>query len=318
MFNTDLNHFLQQFDSPWLKFFMEFISALGAVPFVLAFILVITFALNFRKGIVLVNIVAWKAMLTFIAKQTIDYPRPVDVDTTLISDDYNKVNHHLKPLLPDNFTDLLSEEVLGTTRTDQEVNYGFPSGHTSLQVALWLGMFFLFRKRWILSLGISITLLTMLSRIYLAHHFLADVVGGLTLGMLVLGLLGILVIRSRFFTQLSADFKSLTILWLPILMTPFVKHVEVWLLGSLLGLNLAATLIILHGNTLIFSRNTIKRITSATFMIGLVFLTYYFSSNFDFGDNQFLQLFLITLFTFFIFRGAVTILKRVNFLSYKI
>ena len=176
MFNTDLNHFLQQFDSPWLKFFMEFISALGAVPFGLAFILVITFALNFRKGIVLVNIVAWKAMLTFIAKQTIDYPRPVDVDTTLISDDYNKVNHHLKPLLPDNFTDLLSEEVLGTTRTDQEVNYGFPSGHTSLQVALWLGMFFLFRKRWILALGISITVLTMLSRIYLAHHFLADVV----------------------------------------------------------------------------------------------------------------------------------------------
>ena len=291
MFNTDINHFLQQFDYTWLKYFMEFISALGSVPVALAFVLFVTFALNFRKGIVLINIVAWTAMLTFIAKQNQQ---------------------------PTSFTGLFNEEVLTITRTDQEVNYGFPSGHTSLQVALWLGMFFLFRKRWVLSTGISIILLTMLSRLYLGHHFLGDILGGLTLGMITLGLLGLLIIQSKFFRQLSPDFKSLTVLWLPLLIIPFIEYVEVWLLGSLLGINLTAALIILKGNTLLFSKNTAKRIGSSFILIFSTYLLYYLGDVINFGNNVILNLVVIIALSFLLYTGIALILKRINFFQYKV
>lgn len=318
MFNTDLNHFLQQFDYAWLKLFLEFISAMGTVPFVLVFIFGITFILNFRKGVVLVNIVAWTVLFSVIAKNSVDFPRPIDVDTTLISDDYTKVNHQLKNQLPETFTKLLSPEVLSITRNDNQLNFGFPSGHTSIQVALWLGMFFLFRKRWILILGISLILVTMLSRLYLAHHFLGDVLGGLILGMIVVGLLGLVIIRSHFFKQLSPDFKSLTILWLPLTAIPFVSYIPVWVLGTLLAFNTTATLIILQGNTLIFSRNTFRRILSGLVIISLLSAVYYFFGNFSVFKNVYLQLLSITALNFTVFTSSVYVLKKVNFFQYKL
>jgi len=262
--------------------------------------------------------VAWTAMLTFIAKQTIDLPRPADVDTTITADDYNKVNTQLKNQQPTSFAGLISEEVVTVTRADQDVNYGFPSGHTSLQVALWLGMLFLFRKRWVLSTGISIILLTMLSRLYLGHHFLGDILGGLTLGMITVGLLGLLIIQSKFFKQLSLDFKSITVLWLPLLIIPFIEYVEVWLLGSLLGINLTAALIILKGNTLLFSKNSAKRIGSSFILIFSTYLLYYIGGAINFGNNLILSLIATIALSFALYTGIALILKRINFFQYKV
>ncbi|MDC1451601.1 phosphatase PAP2 family protein [Vicingaceae bacterium] len=312
-----MNHFLQQFDYKWLKLFLEFISALGTLPFVVIFIFGITFILNFRKGVVLVNIAVWTILLTVVAKHAADFPRPIDTDTTLMSNDYNKVNHQLKSLLPSNFTGVLDSEILSVIRNDDQLNYGFPSCHASLQTALWLGMFFLFRKKWILTVGISLILLTIFSRLYLAHHFLADVLGGLTLGMIVLGLLGIVIIRSNFFKQLSPDFKSLNILWMPLLAIPFINHLPVWVLGILLSLNLTATFVILHGSTLIFSKNTVKRILTGCIIITLLFATYYLIGDLKTIQNIYLRLLTIATIGFLLFRGSILLLKRVKFLQYK-
>ena len=297
---------------------MEFISALGSVPVALAFVLIVTFALNFRKGIVLINIMAWTAMLIFIAKQTIDFPRPADGDSAITTDDHNNVNTQLKNQQPTSFTGLFSEEVLTVTRADQEVNSGFPSGHTSLQVALWLGMLFLLRKRWVLSTGISIMLLIMLSRLYLGHHFFGDILGGLTLRIITLGLLGLLIIQSKFFKQLRPDFKSITVLWLPLLIIPFIEYVEVWLLGSLLGINLTAALIILKGNTLLFSKKTAKRIGSSFILILCTYLLYYIGGAINFGNNLILSLIAIIALSFALYTGIALILKRINFFQYKV
>lgn len=318
MFNTDVNHFLQQFDYAWLKLFLEFISSLGTVPFILTFIFGITFILNFKKGVVLVNIVAWTVMFTVLAKHAIDFPRPIDVDTSLISDDYNKVNHQLKSEKPSSFTELFSEKVLSVTRNDNQLNYGFPSGHTSIQAALWLGMFFLFRKRWVLVLGISLTLLTLFSRLYLAHHFLGDVLGGLTLGMLSFGIIGFLVLKTHFFKKITADFKSLTLLWLPLLAVPFVDKFPTGVLGCLMGLNLAAMFVILQGNTLIFSKNNFKRVITGLIITVLVFIAYYFSKELNYRGNIWIELLSITSINFLIFRGSIFIFKRMNFISYKV
>ncbi|MFT6166818.1 MAG: membrane-associated phospholipid phosphatase [Vicingaceae bacterium] len=318
MFNTNLNHFLQQFDYYWVKLLMEFISSLGSVPFILTVVLGITFALHFKRGIVLINIVAWTAMLTFFAKQEVNYPKPIDVDVTLQSDDYNKLNEDLKDQLPSESLATFSDEVLNVTRTDAEENYGFPSGHTSIQVALWLGMFFVFRKRWILLLGCFVIALTMLSRMYLAHHFLGDILGGLAIGLAVLALLIFLVQKSRFLKSPIADFKTLILIWLPFLAIPFANYLPVALLGGLLGINLATLFIVLQGNTLLFSPNTFKRILTAVLMIVLILIGFYLAGKWALSGNIFIQLLANMSIYFIIIRGGVLLAKRLNLLKYKL
>jgi len=297
---------------------MEFISSLGSIPFILTIVFGITFALNFKKGVVLVNIVAWTAMFTVLLKHQIDFPRPIDTDSDLICTDYAPPSQNLTHLQPDSFFEAFSSELLSLTRNDEAMNYGFPSGHTSIQVALWFGLFFLFRKRWIIVLGSSIVLLTMLSRLYLSHHFLGDVLGGLTLGLLVLGLLGVLINKSQYLTFLSPHFRSLSILWLPVFMIPFVGLVPVWILGSLIGLNVAATFIILQGNTLVFDANYSKRILTAVTIIVFIFIAYYINRNSSYSKNQFIELFVISFINFAIIRGSIFIAKRFNFVRHKL
>jgi membrane-associated phospholipid phosphatase len=318
MFNTNFNHFLQQFDYHWLRLFLEFISSLGSVPIILTILLGIAFGLHFKKGIVLINIVAWTAIFTFVVKQQVDFPRPIDVDTTLYSDDYSKINNQAKEKLPNTFFGTFSDEVLDLTRNDLEQNYGFPSGHTAIQIALWMGMFFIFRKRWIAGLGIVIILLTILSRTYLAHHFLGDTIGGFVLGVITLSLLILLVKKSRFLTSPIADFKTLSILWLPFLTIPFAEFLPVRLVGSLLGMNLATLFIVLQGNTLLFSPNTKKRIITAVGMLAFILLGFYFSTVVHFSNNPFLKLLVNMSLYFIIVRGSILIAKRINLVKYKL
>jgi|GEM_PF-1154254 len=318
MFNTNIHHFLQQFDYPWLKSFTELISTLGTLPFVLTIVFTIAFGLHFKKGIVLLNIVAWTALFTFFIKQQIDYPRPVDVDTTLQSDNYNKVNFNLKEELPAEFTETFSGKILEVTRNDTEKNYGFPSGHTSIQVALWLGIFFIFKKRWIAFVGLVAVLLTMFSRLYLVHHFLGDNIGGLFIGLITLAFLIVWVQKSRFLKTPIADFKTLSLLWLPFLVIPFASYFSVSILGSLLGVNLAALFIILQGNTLLFSTSTVKRIVTAMAMLSIVLLGFYFSKKMFSSESNFIQLFSYVSLFFILIRAGVLLAKQLNFIKYKV
>ena len=119
MFNTEIIHFLQSFDYPWLHSFMEFISALGLVPIILGFVLGICFAFDFRKGLVSINIVAWTALATVTLKQNIDFPRPPDVDLTIQSGFSESVAFDLTDKQPQGFFETFSDEVLSKTRNDE-------------------------------------------------------------------------------------------------------------------------------------------------------------------------------------------------------
>ena len=106
-------------------------------------------------------------------------------DLSLQSYGQEITSKQLSHLQPKGFLDVFSSELLNLTRTSDIGRYGFPSGHTSGQFAIWIGLALLFRKKWLTILAITFVLLTMLSRMYLGVHYLGDVLGGLILGTMV-------------------------------------------------------------------------------------------------------------------------------------
>lgn len=185
MFQTTLNHFLQSFESPFLTSFMRFITTLGYIEFFILFLLLLTFSVDYKKGFILFQVLLWTAAVTFIGKNYFALPRPFHVDSTL---------QFLDGQLPDESTFTFSErgattfweplpaDVLEVTRKAEHIEYGFPSGHSSIAIAFWGTLLCLFRQKWIRAACIALMILIPLSRLYLGVHFLADVLGGITLG----------------------------------------------------------------------------------------------------------------------------------------
>lgn len=317
MFNIEIIHFLQQFDHPIIHWFMVIVSAMGTTLVVLPFVLAITFGVDFKKGLVLVNVVAWVAIMTFILKDQINYPRPVDIDPSVRTVYFENTATDLIHIHPQEFLETFSPELLEQTRNDQFDRFGFPSGHTSIQVALWITLYFLFRKKRIIIFGTFFVLSTMMSRLYLAHHFLADVIGGSLMGIVLTALLLFLVFKTRYLTTISHQFKSLSILWLPAFLIPLVSLTPVWILGSLIGLNVASILVILQRNFPVFHVIPWKRV--ATIAVTLLFISsaYFFNSLIEQINRSGIELAIITLVNIGIVWGSLTLCNRLNLIRFR-
>lgn len=189
MFQTEINHFFQSFASDELTLVMRFFTALGYQEFFLLFLLLFLLAIDFKRAFLLFMVLMWTGAITFFFKDYFDLPRPFHVDNTL---------DLLDGQLPDgasfdfekrgasNFWGGLPTDVLQMTRQAKELENGFPSGHSSIAVAFWGALALLYRKRWISFIAIALLTFIPLSRIYLGVHFLADVLGGMILGGLIL------------------------------------------------------------------------------------------------------------------------------------
>ena len=71
---------------------------------------------------------------------------------------------------------------------EEDVSYGFPSGHAQSAVTFWGWTGLEIRKAWASTLSVGLVVLIALSRIYLGVHYPGDVLGGLLVGVcLVLG-----------------------------------------------------------------------------------------------------------------------------------
>lgn len=317
MFQTDYIHLLQSFDHPVIHAFMVLISALGITPFVITVLMGITFGVDFKRGMVLINIVAWTAFFTVFAKETINYPRPVHADPSLKFSQYEKAKKDFSTLLPLEFFEPLSDELLKETKTEIFDHLGFPSGHTSAQVALWIGLVFLFRKRWMLFLGIAMIVLTMISRMYLGSHFLGDVLAGALIGLFVAFSLIFIVRKTNYLEAETHDFKSMTLLWLPfflLFLAPFTPH---WLSGIIIGVNLAAMLTILKRNFPIFHTNSWKRIVAAVISLTLFLLAFYINNSFTFVKNDYADILVIAAINFLAIRGALSLNRRLFLIRFK-
>ena len=206
MFRTDFNHYLQSFDNEVLYWFMEAISALGTVMFLTLVIYILIAGIDFKKGLGVANIFLYTLVLTLFFKNVIDYPRPLAVDTTLENFDRSSGNNNFD-LQPNNFWELFSDELLTNIRINDNARYGLPSGHTAFMVALTLGSALLFRRKWLWYLSASLVLLTMLSRMYLAQHYLGDVLGGLIVSVITTAITYAIWQRLKL-----SDFKTLSMI----------------------------------------------------------------------------------------------------------
>jgi membrane-associated phospholipid phosphatase len=299
-----------------MKNFMELISFLGNTPVIIMLCSLILFSISFKKGLVIINVIGWTAMLTVFAKEQINFPRPIDVDTRLQSS-YEPLDYELNESAPVAFWEIFSQELLSKTRTDEFKRYGFPSGHASIQTAMWVSLLFLFRSRWVLICGIVIVILTGLSRLYLGSHFLADVIAGTLLGALVSLSMIQLVKRSRYLQVNTHDLRSLTLLWLPALLFLFSAFLPVWIIGSLMGINGAAILLILKRNFPVFHVILWKRILAAIIGLIAVIATFYFIPFIAFSNFSYTDALLIAVANYLAVYGSLSLSRRLNLIRFR-
>lgn len=247
MFQTDINHFFQSFASEELTAFMRFLTGLGYPGFLMIFLIILLFLVDLKKTFLLFMVLLWTAAITYFLKDYCDLPRPFHIDSTLQFLDGalpDKTNFTFSERDAPSFWVGLPADVLEVTREAKDIEHGFPSGHSSVAIALWGALLFLFRKRWISVICIALIGLIPLSRIYLGVHFLADVLGGLVLGGAILAVFYRLVLKpDKLAAYLQKDhytisFNAITILFLvsPLLFF-LILPVKIYLLiAYMLGL----------------------------------------------------------------------------------
>lgn len=317
MFRTDFNHWLQNFESDFLTIFLKIVSFFGnTYPLIIICILLIS-AINFRKGFIILNILTWTAIITVSLKMIIDYPRPIAVDPSLSSYGGKKVVEDLRRLQPEGNFEVFSSEVLQEIRKSEIGRYGLPSGHTSIQIALWIGMAVFFRKKWLWILSISFVILTAWSRMYLGLHYVGDILGGVITGSVVLALISYAAkIYDLEGNNVQITIKHLPFFLLPLVYLPFFYLGGGWQAAILLGANISVWWSSRGANLPNLSNIMQHRILSGITLIVLFFLFFYLArklgSRFsDYSEGVFLFVAGIIVFSLYLF-----IAKKFRWITY--
>jgi membrane-associated phospholipid phosphatase len=258
MFQVEINHFLQSFQSGLLDAYMQFISLFGYQWVIILLLIIFIYGIDFRKGFILGVVVGWTSLFIGLFKDFFALPRPFDVDSSLnpFGAHYTLETGRFLHRGATGFFKPLPHDVVQTLHSSGLSDYGFPSGHCALAVSFWGGIALLFRKKWVQWLSAIIILSTPFSRLYLARHFLADTLGGLLLGFLVLFIIYIIAMRPRYtflsdLSYLSPSLKTVLIrtgllIVLPLLML-FFPMVGPRAVAYMMGFNSAFLLLCLHG-----------------------------------------------------------------------
>ncbi|HEX2450320.1 MAG TPA: phosphatase PAP2 family protein [Gemmatimonadales bacterium] len=242
MFQTEPILFLQSFASDWLTGMMTAVSRM-AYPNVLAgLVILVSFGLNLRAGMVLAEAVLWTELLTGLVKGLVGLPRPSDVD--------RRVNLLVEGTANDSpfiaaagisFFDLPQTAAVEAVRARLHPSFGFPSSAVSTTAAFWGGTALVSRSSRMVTLATTIILLTALSRLYLGRHFLADVAAGAVVGLVVVGALRRGVLRPPWYFK--SPLWPVVLALLPLAALLALPHVDPASAGGLGGLYIARMLL---------------------------------------------------------------------------
>ncbi len=179
-FGVDPIEALQRFATPFLDALFVVITSTGSLLFFLTATALVYWLWDKRLGLYLSVLLLASGAVNAYLKALFGLPRPP------------AVYHKVFPPLTDN---------------------GFPSGHAQTSTAFWSGLALVLRGWWI-PLGIVVTALVALSRVYLGVHFVGDVLGGVAIG-LGLGIAGYVGFRASFWGRLGVMQKLVLAVSLP-------------------------------------------------------------------------------------------------------
>ena len=151
----DLIRAVQSVHGPVLDTIFKAITFMGEEDFFIVLLPLILWCVDFGFGARLAFFFLFSAIVNSGAKSLIGHPRPCDLDPQVKLHDYKG-------------------------------RYGFPSGHSQSAVVVWGAVASYAHKRWVWAVAILLMVLIGFSRIYLGVHFPTDVLGGWTLGAILL------------------------------------------------------------------------------------------------------------------------------------
>lgn len=184
MFQAEPVLWLQSVASPTLTWILHGITLLGYAPAYVAFVLFLAFAVRLRPALSVLLALLLAVTATDTLKNGVAFPRPSDVDARVVEPGDVQPLPLVARGAATSFWGLPTTEARAALRATPEPSYGFPSGHASAAAAFCIGLAAFFRWRGTVLLAVCWPLLMGLSRMYLGRHFLADVIGGLTVGAL--------------------------------------------------------------------------------------------------------------------------------------
>lgn len=189
MFDTGINVWLQSMGSPAATALLAAVTFLGYLPFHAFLIVTLTFGVRLRPGLAVLGAVLLTGLVTEGAKEIVAYPRPDQVDDRLMRTSASRGEAIVSRGSASGFWSLpaleVIEKVREQARTRDHGGYGFPSGHVSATTALLVCSAWFLRFQWLYVFTVAWVPLMALSRMYLGRHFLADVLGGLVIAIVV-------------------------------------------------------------------------------------------------------------------------------------
>jgi membrane-associated phospholipid phosphatase len=204
MFQTEPILWLQSFASDWLTALMGAVSTAGNSSTYLTALIIVGFAGDLRLAAVLAQGVLWNLVLSGCLKDAFALPRPADTDSRVRV--LGRPSAEPGPFVDAGgigFLDLPSPEAISYARAGLGVGYGFPSGHAGNATVFWGGLALHSGSVAAWSMAVAFVVAISLSRVYLGVHFVADVLGGVVAGSLVLGLLGVVFVRRHAHARLK-------------------------------------------------------------------------------------------------------------------
>jgi membrane-associated phospholipid phosphatase len=258
MFQTEVIIFIQSFASEIWTFFFKFWTEIGYMRSIILILAIILFGISYRVGFILMQAMSLNGLLTLYLKELVALPRPYAVDLTVRLLGTDLPNPTLfESMGAKSFFGTLPEDVVSTLRNNPLGSWGFPSGHTSNAMTLGGLIFMVFKKTWLRVVAAAMIFFIPLSRIYLGQHFLADIMGGYIIGLLMVLIFYNFVyksdwIRGLFETRnrLCLDLRTVGLLFY-LLVLPFllliILQINSEAVSGFLGLNLGFFFVWIRG-----------------------------------------------------------------------
>lgn len=155
LFNYEILNFFVSIRNSFLDNFFIIITDLGSLELYLIFISFFFFIFEDKITLKLLFLLIFSYLINTLIKNTLKLPRP-------------------------------NEEIIQPIYKESGGGFGFPSGHSQNSTVLWIGLYLIFKKRYLIIISSILIILISISRLYLGLHFLIDVLGGILIGIMII------------------------------------------------------------------------------------------------------------------------------------